>query len=541
MSKENSDKSPPSWEDGRRDPDKARNAAESPEPLDQSLTKKIPQRTPSPQRGSRPQSSPPKFVSVEELMETAKGVTNLALAHEIVVNGGFRVTPAQPPEGSLEKKVKDIVHKAFWDCLEAQLAEDPPSYDHAIKLLGEIKETLLSFLLPGHARLRQQIEDGLDLPLIQQQAENGALDMGKVAAFVIDTMGMLCAPSRDREIQRLRDVTAILPLFKAIFSVMDMMKLDMANFAVSSIRPHLMQQSVEYERKKFQEFLDKQPNAMDFTRKWLQDTAKALLSGDWEGGASSAGAAAPVPSMLHPLVVHNHAYLHLLKWDHASCPFPETLLMDQRRFQEMQWEVEELTIVAAVLLIVYNNAGAAISGLPGLMDRLKGTIRLLLAELHSPSFSADDEAFATIAERMCEEVRSSLAQHGFSPFSCDRQAVLRGQVAAVRLPDNSIRRLIDSRIQTYLLGFLESGQRGCPAALPGGLAPVQKELEEVAIKFSRLVNYNKLVFAPHYQKILQEVLRGRGLLSRARPHPRPHRRGRLLDTALLVSTGRPPR
>lgn len=34
----------------------------------------------------------------------------------------------------------------------------------------------------------------------------------------------------------------------------------MANFAVSSIRPKLMQQSAEYERKKFQEFLEKQPS-----------------------------------------------------------------------------------------------------------------------------------------------------------------------------------------------------------------------------------------------------------------------------------------
>lgn len=47
---------------------------------------------------------------------------------------------------------------------------------------------------------------------------------------------------------------------RAIFQVLDLMKIDMANFAVSSIRPHLVQQSVEYERKKFQEFLDKQPS-----------------------------------------------------------------------------------------------------------------------------------------------------------------------------------------------------------------------------------------------------------------------------------------
>jgi len=32
------------------------------------------------------------------------------------------------------------MHKAFWDCLESQLKEDPPSYSHAVTLVGEIKE-----------------------------------------------------------------------------------------------------------------------------------------------------------------------------------------------------------------------------------------------------------------------------------------------------------------------------------------------------------------------------------------------------------------
>lgn len=44
-------------------------------------------------------ASPPRFLSVEELMETAKGVTNMALAHEIVVNQGFQVKPSELPEG----------------------------------------------------------------------------------------------------------------------------------------------------------------------------------------------------------------------------------------------------------------------------------------------------------------------------------------------------------------------------------------------------------------------------------------------------------
>lgn len=38
--------------------------------------------------------------------------------------------------------VKQIVHKAFWDHLESELNEDPPEYEHAIKLFEEIREVM---------------------------------------------------------------------------------------------------------------------------------------------------------------------------------------------------------------------------------------------------------------------------------------------------------------------------------------------------------------------------------------------------------------
>lgn len=44
-------------------------------------------------------ASPPRFLSVEELMETAKGVSNMALAHEMMVNQQFQMKPVELPEG----------------------------------------------------------------------------------------------------------------------------------------------------------------------------------------------------------------------------------------------------------------------------------------------------------------------------------------------------------------------------------------------------------------------------------------------------------
>ncbi|KAK0132586.1 T-complex protein 11-like protein 1 [Merluccius polli] len=455
---------------------------------------------PGPPRGRTPQASPPRFVSLEELMETANGVSNMALAHEMMVDQQFRMKPVELPEGSFERRVKEIMHKAFWDYLEAQLNGDPPSYSNAIKMLAEIKEALLSFLMPGHDRLRSRIDEVLDLPLIQQEAENGALDLGRLAHFIVETMGSLCAPCRDGDIRQLRQTTELVPLLKAIVSALDLMKMDMVNFTLTTIKPHLMQQSAEYERHKFQEFLEKQPNALDYTEKWLQDAAEALR----EGGASASGAALSTSSP-SPHNVHNHAYLRLLKWDHASETFPETVQLDQARFLDMQREAERLVLLSSLLLIVYTTTGDAISGLPGLMDTLKTTVNSLITDMHTPSFSLE-EALATIGEKLCVELSQCLSEHGHAPYTPERQGILKGQILATAHPDNTVRKLMESRIQSYMLASLESTQPKTPPLLPGGLAPVGKELRELAVRFSRLVNFNKLVFSPFYQKLLQGAL-----------------------------------
>ena len=40
--------------------------------------------------------------------------------------------------------------------------------------------------------------------------------------------------------------------------MLDLVKMDMANFTIQQIRPYLQQQSVDYEKKKFKEFLEAQ-------------------------------------------------------------------------------------------------------------------------------------------------------------------------------------------------------------------------------------------------------------------------------------------
>lgn len=64
----------------------------------------------------------------------------------------------------------------------------------------------------------------------------------------------------------------------------------------------------------------------------------------------------------------------------------------------------------------------------------------------------------------------------------------------------------ESRILTFLETYLASGHQKLLPTVPGGLGPIQKELEEIAVKFVRLINYNKMVFCPYYDTILSKLL-----------------------------------
>uniref|UniRef100_A0A5F9DPF3 RNA polymerase III subunit B n=1 Tax=Oryctolagus cuniculus TaxID=9986 RepID=A0A5F9DPF3_RABIT len=211
-------------------------------------------------KSSSPASmSPPRVVTFDEVMAAARNLSNMTLAHEIAVNENFELKQDALPENSLAGRVKHIVHQAFWDVLESELSAEPPEYEHAIKLFEEIREILLSFLTPGGNRLRNQICEVLDPDLIRQQAEHNAVDIQGLANYIISTMGKLCAPVRDDDIRELKATGNIVEGLRQIFHVLDLMKMDMANFTIRSLRPHLQRQLVEYERTKFQEILEETP------------------------------------------------------------------------------------------------------------------------------------------------------------------------------------------------------------------------------------------------------------------------------------------
>eukprot|EP00057_Strongylocentrotus_purpuratus_P008072 XP_011662546.1 PREDICTED: T-complex protein 11-like protein 1 [Strongylocentrotus purpuratus] len=189
-------------------------------------------------------------------------------------------------------------------------------------------------------------------------------NVGKLTAFVVPLMSKLCAPVRDEEIAKLATLTEPVEIFREIFRVLELMKLDMANFTIQSLRPHLQQKSIEYERNKFQEFLKTQQDGLQYTSEWLEQAREnladkvkkqeALQQQQQQASSSSEGACSngPVPSsVISPAAILNHAYVDLLNADpREAMTFPEVKMKWNFGSTHFKWFLCVLYTTRSVIL-----------------------------------------------------------------------------------------------------------------------------------------------------------------------------------------------
>lgn len=450
-------------------------------------------------------------------MAAANGVQNMSLAHEIAVNNDFQLEKIHPEANSIEKQVRDVMHRAFWDALESKLNDSPPDFSHALVLIEEVKESLLALLLPQHVRLRAQIMEVLDMDLIRQKINNEAFDIYFYADYVIGTMARLCAPIRDERVASLKELKDVVPLFRQIFEVLDLMKMDMANFTIQQIRPYLQQQSVEYERKKFNELVATQEehggDALEATKLWLKRNYQRRLSEEnsavktGQSTSSSIGKTSPSPSSTSalpskdtPVNILNEAYMETLQWDYKHI-YPETLLMDKTRFFELDIKGKMLTTIAAVQLVTYSTVGAPIADIATLKTTLKSHVQSILEG------DAVDLKMALqhIAEQVKKDVDECLVQHSFSAMDSQKAQLLQGQICDLASPANTVMKLTRHRMMEFIKESI-SNNKVDPLKVPTGFTAVEKELSEMLGQFLRLISHNRSVFGPHYSDIISSIL-----------------------------------
>ncbi|XP_006166128.1 T-complex protein 11 X-linked protein 2 [Tupaia chinensis] len=439
-------------------------------------------------------------------------VSELSTAHEIVINQDFYVEKNILSPNSLEGSFVETMYNAFWDHLKEQLLTTPPDFTCVLELLKEVKEILLSLLLPRQNRLRNEIEKVLDMDFLKQEAKHGALDVPYLSNYILRLMNLLCAPIRDEAVQKLDCITDPVQLLRGIFHVLGLMKMDMANYTIQSLRPYLQEQSVQYERAKFQELLDNQPNLLDYTKKWLTKAVRDLTkpypsSLDSPSTSSSLGCLSTNyevdnSELPTPTVVLYQGYLNLLLWDNESEEFPETLLMDRVRLQDIEAQLQQLTIVASVLLVARSISGKVLFSLPEFLEKLKCITKALMKDFNSKP----QEVMLNVSEQVYQKIHQSLKNMRLTPLSRENIASLKAQLRNIAKKDNCIRTIFDQRIRLFLKCSLIHGMQEALLHFPGGLLRIEGELAELGWKFVSLMRHNQRVFSPYYTEILKHII-----------------------------------
>ncbi|XP_011781834.1 PREDICTED: T-complex protein 11 X-linked protein 2-like [Colobus angolensis palliatus] len=304
----------------------------------------------------------------------------------------------------------------------------------------------------------------------------------------------------------------ILPPNRGIFHVLGLMKMGMVNYTIQSFRPYLQEHSIQYEQAKFQELLDKQPSILDYTTKWLTKAATDITTpcpSSPDSPSSSRSVACSLPNGAgnnseppSPTMVLHQDYLNLLLWDPENEEFPETLLMDRTRLQEMAFQLHQLTVLSSVLLVARSFSGEIFFSSPEFVDRLKCITKALTEEF----ISRPEETMLSVSEQVSQEIHQGLEDMGLTTLSSENTASLLGQLQNITKKENCIRSIVDQRIRLFLKCCLLHGMQESLLHFPGGLILIERELAELGWKFLNPMHHNQQVFGPYYAEILKNII-----------------------------------
>jgi hypothetical protein len=197
---------------------------------------------------------------------------NAQLRHDIVHDPNLQFRPNTDGErGSKKRHDADRYWRAVTKELDVfdQLPSEKLPRTRVAIMLREIRNILLS-LVPQEEKL--QVETSFDTDLVIQTLTHGLFDASVFAHNLSHIMKKHCAPMRDEAVDgivmRIAQAKTSIDFVNALrstFDVLEVMKLDVANHQLRTLRGYLVDSAVEFERtwfcRKFQHGTLKQDQA----------------------------------------------------------------------------------------------------------------------------------------------------------------------------------------------------------------------------------------------------------------------------------------
>ncbi|KAK8094265.1 hypothetical protein PG997_000950 [Apiospora hydei] len=277
-----------------RNPSSGSNASENLQSrLPRSNEPRKPQRSPAGPPAASQRLEPPVTKTTLSELDVNKIIHNPKLRHDINFDPELHFRPNLDGEKGRRKQVKA---DQFWTSLRDQLQQfvaDPVLFQQRYGqgqgwclpvLLKAVKE-IIQTLVPSRDRV--YLDEGLNVDLIMQQFHRGIADLEKLASWLSGVLKSHCAPMRDEWVDemynqltngnRTNDMEELVQGMRSLLSVLEAMKLDVANHQIRCLRPILIEDTVKFEKRFFYKKI--QSNKLDpqIAQHWYAVACHELL------------------------------------------------------------------------------------------------------------------------------------------------------------------------------------------------------------------------------------------------------------------------
>ncbi|OAJ36478.1 hypothetical protein BDEG_20644 [Batrachochytrium dendrobatidis JEL423] len=437
--------------------------------------------------------------------------SNEQLAHELIMDPNFNLK--KPTPSPLEQRITDIARRAFFDSVRQQVADGDYSH-HIIQIIKDIKQGLMS-MVAEDSKIAAEIHSVLSFDLIQQQITHNVFDLPRCIKYAGDKMLQLCAPMRDASIRKLAVESDIVNVLSQMLEILDEMKLDLTNYRLQALKPHLKRQAAEYEREKFATALKSGTASLTRTSEWLHASVAHLKS----VAASRNPEKIDHPDLSIKFQDAFHSALLSIVFSNTSvdpATIPETLVMDAARFFAFQNQVQAISITAALLMLTKNIVPElrATRDFISMVD-LKNKISALLNDAETNMDNLSLQIISTVNESLAKKQAmlnglacssSQTATASAKTLTEEQENMIRSMVTKTLSSKDPVYTLLSRRVQMTLKQHLDRGVFGKNSLASHGLDLVADELEQVSTRLYVLASHNKDVYAEYYDEILRDVI-----------------------------------
>ncbi|KAG6057986.1 hypothetical protein E4U17_000645 [Claviceps sp. LM77 group G4] len=290
---------------------------------------------------------PPVTRSTLSELDVSKIIHNPKLRHDINFDPELHFRPNLDGEKGRKKQERA---NQFWATMKEELAmfiTDPRSFiakhgesiDWTLPSLLKAVKDIIQTLVPQ--RDRQFLDEGLNVELLMQQFYKGVADLEKLALWLSRVLKSHCAPMRDEWVDTMytqlskgnrdSDLDLLVTGMRSLLSVLEAMKLDVANHQIRCLRPVLIEDTTHFEQKFFAKKIDSRKVDVRGAREWYKDADRQFSASLGGGPAHSLGDMSSFFDALSRLVLPSSAEKRV----------PSTFLFDEERIMKLRSDVAD--------------------------------------------------------------------------------------------------------------------------------------------------------------------------------------------------------